>query len=563
MSERVLPKTLAWLQGTSAPPVAQAWVPGSSEPERRALAALASVARHLSQTVDPSWPDEIVRWLAAAVPLPDEVAAEIDAATEKTPDAALASLYAEVVAGKNRRVLGTFFTPSDEVVLMLDRWTAMEEAPTEVIDVGAGVGVFTAAAAEEWRSSRVTAIDINPVTLGLLAARMKLADVADVDQRLNLVLADYTEWLPKQDDTDTERRLILGNPPYTRWQLIDPSLRDRLADETSELCGRRASLSAYMTAISLQHLRKTDGLCLLLPAQWLESDYASGLRLKIASMTDRRVELWLVKSGMFEDATVDAVVLMVGTSRATPQPFTVAEWHAETPVEIDRSQNVSEWRSWFEAASDQPNEPRTPLRSVATVRRGVATGANQFFVLTDNDVRSHGLPPACLRPVVQRLVHFQDRVDQPSFSALASGEAKWLFSTKLRADLAVATRRYIEHGESERFNERHLCASRSVWHDLEHDIQIPDVIITAMSRDRFHVAPNELRAAITNNLYGWRWDSATPTVIRERIITWLRSDDGQMALRRIARRQGNALLKLEPRALGELLLPSSLFKDLL
>ena len=163
MSERGLERTLAWLRGMSITPVSAGWVPGASESERGTLMALASVAAHLGGAVQDSWPEDIRSWMNHAVTLPEDIAREVDAASEKRPDEMLAALYADLVSGKNRRVLGTFFTPADEVALMLDRWSASEDAPSVVIDVGAGVGVFTAAATRQWPLASVTAVDINPI----------------------------------------------------------------------------------------------------------------------------------------------------------------------------------------------------------------------------------------------------------------------------------------------------------------------------------------------------------------------------------------------------------------
>ena len=387
---------------------------------------------------------------------------------------------------------------------------------------------------------------------------MGLGDVKAAEDRLTLVLSDYTEWFPDQPEGQSAGRLILGNPPYTRWQLIPHEMRSRLAEETADLCGRRASLSAYITAVTLQSLRAQDGLCLLLPAQWLESDYARGMRRHLLERRDRRVELWLVKSGMFKDATVDAVVLLVGTKRKDEQSFAVAEWPGGTPNLIDRSAAGDHgWRGWFDEPASGTTS-RYTLADVATVRRGVATGANQFFVLADEDVRAHSLPPSCLRPVVQRLLQYRDVIDETSFDAVEANEAKWLFSTKPRKNLAVAIAQYIKWGEDRGYDERHLCSARKFWFDLEHDIQVPDVIITAMSRGVFRVVTNDLGAAITNNLYGWKWRDSTSQAVRAKVVEWLRTSDGQQALRSASRRQGNNLLKLEPRALSRLPVPETL-----
>ena len=119
--------------------------------------------------------------------------------------------------------------------------------------------------------------------LDLLALRvhdddfpLRAATETTAGQRV--VLDDFTLWIREAWLGLPEGRLILGNPPYTRLQLLPLDQRDRLWEAAGGLCGRRASLSALITAMSLNALHPRDGLCLLLPAQWLESDYAQELR---------------------------------------------------------------------------------------------------------------------------------------------------------------------------------------------------------------------------------------------------------------------------------------------
>ena len=142
----------------------------------------------------------------------------------------------------------------------------------------------------------------------------------------------------------------LGNPPYTRSQLIPMAMRTRLHEQSGRALAAhlRASLSAYITAIALQGLEPNDGICLLLPAQWLESDYARGIRRHLLRLTNRRVDLRLAPAGLFKDATVDAVVLLVGTERDVSEPFTVSKWDGEVVLTVNRAQQGDAgWREWF------------------------------------------------------------------------------------------------------------------------------------------------------------------------------------------------------------------------
>lgn len=564
VTELELPRTVAWMRSAGGQPVKKGWVPGATEAERRSLRALASVAVHLlpSSATPTDWPHDIRAWLRTTKGLPPDVAAELDVAMKENPDACLAILYSSVVARPRRRVLGTFFTPTGEVTPLLTMWDATQPSPAEVVDVGAGVGVFTAAAARQWSGAQVFAVDVNPITLGLLGVRMGLPDICGDAARTKLVLEDFTTWFPTQTGTG---RLVLGNPPYTRSQLIPPKDRRRLLDACDDLCGSRASLSAIITAISIQHLAPADGLCLLLPAQWLESTYAIRLRNHLLSAARRRVELRLAKADLFNDAVVDAVVLLVGTERDDAQPFVVSDWDGKILQTVNRPNAAPEhWRSWFEKKPVQRRRTAgaKTLSDVAVLRRGTATGANDFFVLSADTVAELELPAAVLKPVLRRLSLFNaDRITPAEFRKVPSNERTWLLlaNDKQAKDKVVAA--YIRHGEKMGFHNRYLCKVRAgSWFDVTHDLVVPDVVITAMSRGSFRVVENGVGAAITNNLYGWRWRADVARSTQAKVIAWLRGSDGQAAVLALCRSRGDGLAKVEPSALAGLELPASVFE---
>jgi methylase of polypeptide subunit release factors len=564
-----LPRALEeWLRAPEHPEVEARWVPGLDKAERKAVHAVGGVARLLlAEEQVQALPDEVRSWMLDAAEPPSESIDEVRTGLKADPDGTLAALYATIVRSEHRRQLGTFFTPSNEVGLMLDLWTSTEgSAPKSVIDVGAGVGVFTAEAAKRWPEAQVYAVDINPVTLGLLAVRLfseaATSDAADLAKRVKLVRADYTEWLVSDEAPEPGERLILGNPPYTRAQLLSLDERVRLRELTNGLCGTRASLSTLITALSLQHLAPTDGLSLLLPAQWLESQYARDLRMAMWEMRNRRIELRLIETesqDLFDGALVDAVALLIGAETEAEQTFRIARWGQVTLARVDRAGEVpASWRSLFESAAPANKaveNPPIPLSKFASVHRGVATGSNATFVLLD-DARA-SLPGEALTRVITRVGTLPDNVTEHAISRASDRAARWLLTaTEDMVAKHPTLKKLVDAAEALEINKRLLCSRRKLWYDLTEEVRRPDVIIGAMTKDRFKLVKNSVGATITNNLYGISWNNGITKAQQERVLTWLRSDDGQAALKQAARRQGAGLLKLEPGGLRQVLIPA-------
>lgn len=563
-----LEAVLTWLfASTSTPPVPGEWVPGAAEDERSRLAALGGLVNALVAGGDVAHPafahPSLAGWLSDGPTPPEEVIVAGKELLTDSPDEGLAGLYSLVVSGKSRRTLGTFFTPPEEVAWMVDQWHDHHGTPNVVVDVGAGVGIFTTVAANQWPQSEVWAVDINPITLGLLALRVhdgfNIKQGSGSGPGLRLVLNDFTLWMGSDYEQLPAGRLILGNPPYTRLQLLPLDQRERLWEAAGGLCGRRASLSALITAMSLRALNPEDGLCLLLPAQWLESDYAGGLREHLWTLRRRRVELHLFDKNVFEgDAQVDAIALMVGPEQETDQPI-VFSGSGRSVRHADRQKTPKRWRPLFRGtSSDASPESGTRLGDAFTVRRGVATGANRFFVLTELQREALGLDESTVTPLVRRLLGLPDTLTAAALAQRPTEDQYWLLTaTQADVELFERLRDYVAFGESEpnRYNLRHLCETRPVWFDLTQEVFYPDLVIGQSTKKEFRFVHVGGQATLVNNLYGMQWKPDVPEELRSEVLLWLRGDGGQAAITARARTQGVGLLKIEPRALLDVPLP--------
>ncbi len=567
MSE--LDEVLGWLTGPrEVDPVPAEWVPGATSKERVSLAALGSLVNGVvgeQPRPHPAFADPtLLEWLSQGEVPPEDVILATKMLVSDGAEDGLAALYANLVSGRSRRTLGTFFTPSDEVRWMINRWTEHHPAPASVADVGAGVGIFTTTAAHRWQHAQVWAIDINPITLGLLALRvhdeLPLVGPEANAPGVRLVLDDFTQWMTTAWASLPGGRLILGNPPYTRLQLLPRDQRDRLWEAAGGLCGRRASLSALITAMSLRALGPEDGLCLLLPAQWLESDYARELRRHLWSLRDRRIELHLFEEDLFPDARVDAVALIIGPGADRPQNIVFSR--PDHQRVFDRGgPNPDAWRELFDISDLTPSTdatlPSSRLRDVLSVRRGVATGANSFFVIPDRDRRQ--LDPSVLTPLIRRLNTLPDVVTDEVLGALPENERYFLL-TATQQDLAhqKGLQKYVTAGQKAGVGLAHLCSSRQSWYDLTAEVRRPELVMGQSTKSTFRFVENLAGATLVNNLYGLDWKPDVSSLTRAAVLDWLRSASGQEALRSQSRSHSSGLWKIEPRALLDTPMPEAL-----
>ncbi|MCM0674003.1 Eco57I restriction-modification methylase domain-containing protein [Micromonospora phytophila] len=489
----------------------------------------------------------------------------------------LAEAYQILVSGENRRQLGTFFTPPAIVRYMIDTIRpVLRGRPSHIVDPGAGVGAFTVSARHIWPTSTTISVDLNVVTLGLLAARVDARAKGRSKGKqgpVKLVPQDYLEWINRDWPKLEGPRLVLGNPPYTRHQLMTASQKKRAREAAGNLVtSGLAGLSAYFLAATINALRPADSLCLLLPGSWCETRYGRELRSWLWHSRRRRVEVDLFPSTVevFPGTQVTAMILSVGPEQGLGQPFVARtldltdKYGRQTvtknsEVTIDRSGPCppSFTRLTTTKSATMHADRSLSLGSVATIRRGVATGANNFFFLSDCERSREGLPDKALRPALVKASHCPgDTLDLEAHEAIgAAGAPRWLLDMNGcdAAETDEDLKAYLSKGKSLGVHNRHLAIQRKVWHTVEL-VATPDIFLAPVGKGHHRVICNEAGAVGSNNLYGIYLGPLAPWNLQH-LAAWLRSDDGQLSLQAISRQYQGGSSKIEPRSLRNLAVP--------
>jgi adenine-specific DNA-methyltransferase len=489
-------------------------VPGASAAERHLLSLLGGVAASIAGDLVANWQYGIRGWAESAPTPPEDI---LDAARLALGlgDDPLAALYNASISATNRRRLGTVFSPPALVEHMFRLTTAeLREDPVLIVDPGAGVGAFTIAAAQTWPSATVVAVDINPVTLGLLGAR--LAFEADIDperaslyHRVELRLANYLDELegffPSQRSGPT---VVLGNPPYTRVQELPADDREKSARLAGDLIDSgHANLAMLFQAATLRHMRPDDVSCMVLPGSLSYTRASRALRAALWK-SSRSVTIHRTPAAdkAFIGRSVQAAVLLIGSERQRRPKLKLARVQLnESSVDILEAWKLTRTKpqpdNWFlsddvAAADGQP----VLLGDIATVRRGVATGANEVFFLPDAVRKT--LPDEVSVPAIPTLRHFDgEELSEAAHSGLVDSDTRrWLLAIPPDYELSGALAAYVEqHGEV--VSGRHLARQRACWYSIT-DLPRPQILVSPLSKVNFKIVLNAVGAVPSNNLFG-------------------------------------------------------------
>ncbi len=317
-----------------------------------------------------------------------------------------------------RLMLGQWFTPPEVARLAL----ALVGTRGRLLDPACGDGAFLAAARQAGvAAERLFGVELDPAAAEACAARVPGARIERGD--LFAVAADGEGF-----------DVVVGNPPYVRTERMSAAqkqrVRARLADDWPDapphlidrLVGR-GDLAAACVLRALRLARPGARIALVLSSALLHADHAAplwelvGRHGCVRALVDAPAERW------FADAAVNALIVVIERG-GEPAPVRVARLRVPTAVAADRvrgdgdldavadvrlvpADRPARWAAalraeaaWFELER-VAGPALVPLGELATVRRGITSGANEVFYLSRDRARALGIEPALLMPLVR------------------------------------------------------------------------------------------------------------------------------------------------------------------
>lgn len=406
----------------------------------------------------------------------------------------------------DRNARGAICTPRDIVEAMI-AWVMRQDVRT-IVDPGCGSGRFAAEAVR--RSTRrvsIIAVDSDPVAT--LVCRASLSSL-NQDQCV-VINGDYlTSELPNGDGTVG----YVGNPPYVRHHGLPSHYKDwgrqaarKLGVPWSGLAGLHV-LFLLSTALRM-HAREVA--CFITSAEWLDVGYGQILRKMLTHQPRlRAIHLLDPRAAAFSDAMTTSVILCIQNGASNSEIAVrllrgTAEFNNldEVGHHISRDQlsGSPRWTPFFKAQASQTDGSSTlvSLGSFVRVSRGIATGANSYFVMSKEEVIARGLADFARPALTSAEEIFQAsgvvRVQQCTKYVLDVPES---LGDAARAHPALG--RFLAEGEKKGITDRYLCRHRRYWWVLSP--RIPPMVATYMARRPPAFALNPDGSAILNVCHG-------------------------------------------------------------
>jgi tRNA1(Val) A37 N6-methylase TrmN6 len=514
--------------------------------------------------------------------------------TSKDSSDLIGDLYLQTFPPAIRKRRGEFYTPS-QVSSLMAHW-ALRSADDVVLDPAVGSGTFLLQSAALLKSLGATSaqcaaqligIDISPTS-----CLMTLANLIPftAGSPLRLIEGDFfsirRHGISLSPMTLGKVDAVICNPPYSRHHELTSKRKEELARlmevESGLRLSRLASLYVHFMIHAATFLKEGGRLAFLTPAEFMDVNYGQIIRTYL--LTNFRIDAFVLfrrESTLFGDALTTSCVTLA--TKGTPPRNHLVRFarvlgsrganglhealEAEKPFETgDISVRqfpqhglalVEKWSPLFFVAENLPSSGGHRLKEVASVRRGIATGANEFFTVSDRTIAEWGLEPEFLTPIIPhaRSVLYYNFTREDWNRLRVAGDRVWMVSSRMPLNELKGTnlRRYLEWGESNGVSRRYIPSHREPWYSSE-SMRPQSILFTYMGRRRPRFVLNESTALNLNNLHG-----VTPS--REfledpiKLKALLASANGQMTLEDPAihgRTYGGGLTKFEPREVENL-----------
>ena len=431
----------------------------------------------------------------------------------------------------------------------------MSAKPDAVLDPAAGPGNLLRAC---------VAIDANAALVGVEQDRDTFCLAKSTAPRgTKLVLADYLF------SESGSFRGIIANPPYVKSQ--------RLKYSEDEWCyfderfGVKLDRLTNLYAIFL--LKIWDDLAIggraavLLPAEFLNANF--GVEIKSQLLTEIRpagMVVFTPKLNLFADAlTTSAVVFLERDGKKEQKFFGATASSVEEAAEFvemllgapqnDNRTTLHDLRKflpeqkWLNSllegvASDDEQRLNRRIGDYFQCRRGIATGANDYFCLSLEMLAAEGMDVAHVEPCVTKAADASGLVfTLGDFTTLVEqGRRCYLLNPRVNG---AALDAYLRVGKSLGIPERHLPSHRPIWYRPENRA-VAEIWVAVFSREVVKFILNESGAknlTCFHGLYSRNADARLAPLI----VLFLNSSWGRIAFSRVNRYYGDGLNKLEPK----------------
>lgn len=488
--------------------------------------------------------------------------------------------FRKMSSNKIREMLrekGQFWTPDWISKAMVEY--VLADCAKIIFDPAVGAGAFFRAAKtiakEKGLHITLMGMDIDPGTL-----QQSLQYGLTEDDIAHIKIGDFVLQPPQ-----ARFSAIVANPPYIRHHRLSKEQKEQLKRLSFQITGKnldsRAGLHVYFLIRALSLLENNGRLAFIVSADICEGKFATELWHWVTrEFLLEAVVTFQPEASPFPQVDVNPVIFFIRKSEprgkflwakcCQSETDALANWvrsglrcisSAELVViERDLSEGIST------GLSREPMFTQTcnyMLGDFVRVVRGVATGANSFFFMTEERAKLLGIPHHYfVRAVGRTRDVLGEEITEETIEILKSKGRPTLLLTLTSENIdnyPESVKQYLREGEMMGLPRRPLISRRKPWYKME-TREVPPFIFAYLGRRNSRFIRNTAKVIpLTSFLCVY------PKKNDERYIeqVWkiLSHPEITANLRRVGKTYGGGAIKVEPRLLEKLPIPDSVVEQ--
>lgn len=411
---------------------------------------------------------------------------------------------------KDRNKLGQFSTPYP-LALEIMRYMRQLIGTDNVsfIEPAIGTGVFYSAFNQVFsmRNQHVLGFEIDPLYYNPTKELWS-------NTPLELRCEDFLSQKPNEVFD-----MLVANPPYVRHHHLDSATKVRLKNEVFHQTGIKisglAGLYCYFMMLSTIWLKEGGLSCWLIPSEFMDVNYGEAVKRYLTQNVELlHIHRFKADDLQFADALVSSCIVVFRNCKPTESNqirFSIGGG-INAPanvryIDVKQLKTKTKWTGLFDNDKIPLHDTETTLGDFFMVKRGIATGDNEFFILDQKTIDRYEIPQKFLRPILPGPRYIKDNKISNKNGLPSLDRQQFLFSCKVPENILreqyPKVWEYIHIGYERGVSKGYICSHRTPWYSCE-EREPASIIMPYMGRDAnnrmFRFILNTSRA-ITTNVY--------------------------------------------------------------
>ncbi len=472
-----------------------------------------------------------------------------------------------------KKLIGSYYTPK-KAADFITKCLLNGTNPKFILEPSCGNGRFIESVINYYKSNSLKmhfkCIGIELVGNEVLKTHEKFKDLPNI----KIHQADFFEFyetLLKEEKFD----LILGNPPYIRYQYLTNEQRELLSQLLIQNGMRPNKLiNAWVAFIvaCVRLLADKGKIGMVLPAELLQVSYAEELRKFLVNKL-KKITLYTFQTLIFPKVQQE-VLFLLGEKDISDNNCQIRVIQSKNLDNIETNlkskflsdklidHNNDKWTKYFLNEEElffykiiKSNPNFISLKEVAVVEVGITTGANKYFSVNKEIVRKYDLDDVVI-PLIGRSSHtkglyftlqdWQENVNANVDAFLIK------FPETPFEDYPEKHKKYIKMGEEKDIQKGYKCSIRERWYIVP-SVWVPDAFFLRRNNFIPKFVLNDINAVSTDTMHRVKFHEHNDP--KKVLLSYYNSIS--IAFTEIeGRSHGGGVLELMPGEVENLLLPN-------